>query len=68
MEGHRHGPELLARVEGLLTRHLGPVARVLVKHAARHVQSPHELFESPAVHIESEEARRAFLAEADRVG
>jgi hypothetical protein len=48
MEGHRHGPELLARVEGLLTRHLGPVARVLVKHAARHVQSPHELFESPA--------------------
>jgi class 3 adenylate cyclase len=60
------GADLLARVERMLTRHLGPIARVLVKNAAKHAQSPRELLESLAVHIESESDRRAFLAEGDR--
>src|SRR5262249_52473708 len=51
------GADLLARVERALARHIGPVARVLVKDAARRAQSPRELFESLAVHIESADAR-----------
>jgi class 3 adenylate cyclase len=59
-------PEFLARVEQVLARHIGPLARVLVKSAARKATNPKELFEQLAAHIESPEARRAFLAEADR--
>ena len=46
---------------------IGPVARLLVRNAAKRAASPRELFETLATHIESAEARRAFLAEADRV-
>jgi len=62
------GPELLARIEQSLARHIGPVARLLVRNAAKQAASPRELFETLATHIESAEARRAFLAEADRAG
>lgn len=60
------GPELLARAEQILTRHLGPIARILVKNAAKRAQSPRELFESLAVHIENADVRQAFLGESDR--
>jgi class 3 adenylate cyclase len=60
------GPDVLARAEQLLTRHIGPVARVLVRQAAKQAQSPHALFESLGAHIENAEVRKAFLAEAGR--
>ncbi|HVQ74482.1 MAG TPA: adenylate/guanylate cyclase domain-containing protein [Candidatus Binatia bacterium] len=59
---------LIARVERLLTGQIGPVARILVREAARRAASPRDLFESVAIHIASEEARRSFVAEADRGG
>jgi hypothetical protein len=44
------------------------VGRILVRQAAKTATSPRELFESLAVHIADEQARKAFLAEADRAG
>ena len=60
------GPALLARAEQILTRQIGPVARILVRQAAKGAASPRELFERLAAHIDDDEVRRAFMAEADR--
>ena len=65
--GRGIGPDLLARAEQMLTRQIGPVARILVRQAAKHAESPHELFESLAVHIDNAEKRKAFIAEAERL-
>ena len=60
------GPEVLARAEEMLTRHIGPVARVLVRHAAKQASSPHELFEHLAAHIDDAERRKLFMVDAER--
>ena len=52
----------------MLTRRIGPVARILVRQAAQHAESPRELFESLAVHIDNAEVRKVFIAEAERLG
>lgn len=60
-------PALLARAEQMLARRIGPLARVLVREAARHATSPRDLFERLAVHIDDAEIRKVFVAEADRL-
>ena len=60
------GPDLLARAEQLLSRQIGPLARILVREAAKHAQSPHDLFQRLAIHIDNEDVRKLFIAEADR--
>jgi len=59
-------PELLARAEQMLARHIGPMARILVRHAAKQATSPGELFEHLATHIDAGEARKVFMADAER--
>ena len=61
------GPELLARVEQMLTARIGPVARILVRRAAKEAASPRHLFESLAAHIDDLDVRKVFLAEAERL-
>ena len=61
------GPEVLARIEKMLTARIGPVASILVRRAAKEAASPRDLFESLAVHIDDPEVRKVFLAEADRL-
>src|SRR5262245_29223371 len=60
--------EVLARAERLLTSRIGPVARILVRQAAKHASGARELFESLAIHINDPAVRKAFLAEAERFG
>ena len=60
--------EVLARAERLLTSRIGPVARILVRQAAKHASGARELFESLAIHIDDPAVRKAFLAEAERFG
>ncbi len=45
-----------------LTRHVGPIARVLVKRTAAAVGSAAELWQQLSLHIEREDDRRAFLS------
>jgi class 3 adenylate cyclase len=59
------GPELLARAEQMLTRQIGPLARILVRHAAKQVKNPRELFECLAAHIDDAEGRKLFMAAAE---
>ena len=61
------GPEVLARVEKMLTARIGPVARILVRRAVAQAASPRDLFEGLAVHIDDPEVRKVFLAEAERL-
>jgi hypothetical protein len=60
------GPELLARAEQMLTHHIGPVARILVRHAAKQATNPRELFECLAAHIDDAERRKVFMADVER--
>jgi class 3 adenylate cyclase len=60
------GPEVLSQAEQLLARRIGPLARILVRQAAKHAATSRELFEALAPHIEDATGRQAFLAEADR--
>ena len=60
------GPDLLARAELLLSRHIGPLAPILVREAARHARSPRDLFERLALHINNEDVRKLFIASADQ--
>jgi len=59
-------PEVLSQAEQLLARRIGPLARILVRQAAKHAATSRELFESLALHIEDATGRQAFLAEAER--
>jgi hypothetical protein len=61
------GPELLARAEQMLARHIGPMARILVRQAAKQVASPRELFEQLATHIDNAKDRQVFMVDAERV-
>ena len=60
------GPDTVARAERLLSRQIGPLARLLVREAARQAKGPRDFFERLAAHIDDDEARRLFLTEADR--
>jgi serine/threonine-protein kinase len=54
-------PALLASAEQALAQHIGPLARMLVRNAAKHATSVRDLYERLAVHIESPAARKAFI-------
>jgi class 3 adenylate cyclase len=58
--------DTVARAERLLSRQIGPLARLLVREAARQAKGPRDFFERLATHIDDDEARRVFLTEADR--
>jgi serine/threonine-protein kinase len=55
-------PEALAAAEKSLASYVGPLARVFIKEAAGKSGNLKELYAQLAVHIDSEEERRAFLA------
>jgi class 3 adenylate cyclase len=59
-------PEVLSQAEHLLARRIGPLARILVRQAAKHAATSRELFDRLALHIEDATGRQAFLAEAER--
>ena len=50
-----------ARAEQALVRHVGPIARILVKRAAGSAASVDELWQTLAAHIPVEADRQAFL-------
>jgi eukaryotic-like serine/threonine-protein kinase len=54
-------PETLLIVEGELTRHIGPVARIAVKRAADRATDLVGLYEALAGHIDNEAERVEFL-------
>lgn len=60
-------PETLARAEKLLVTYVGPMAKILVKKAARSAHTPRELTAALAGSIENERDRAAFLAAAEKV-
>ena len=57
----------LAAIETLLTRHIGPIARVVIKRHAASSSSARTLCENLAQHIESEEQQKNFIAQASRL-
>jgi class 3 adenylate cyclase len=59
-------PETLARVEARLAEHVGPIARVLVRQAARQAGSLPGLVAALAPHVPEGQGRDAFLAEFGR--
>ncbi len=65
-EGPAHDSAELQRIEALLSEHVGPVARVLVRRTAARAASLEELARRLADEIDSEPARRAFLSACAR--
>jgi eukaryotic-like serine/threonine-protein kinase len=59
--------EQIERVERALTRHVGPIARLLVKRALPDVKSEAELWDRLAAHVEPAADRDAFLRLRPRV-
>jgi class 3 adenylate cyclase len=57
--------EALSQAESRLAHHIGPLARILVRNAARHAGSAAELYRSLGVHIEDAAARAAFIDSAN---
>ena len=55
-------PDTVLRAQAELTRHIGPIARVLVKRALERSASPGEFWELLAQHVERPADRAAFLA------
>ena len=49
----------------MLTRQIGPLARILVRNAAKQVTTPRELWERLATHIDDAEGRKLFMAAAE---
>ena len=56
--------ELLAQIEKLFARHIGPMARVLVRREARSADSPESLCRALAGHIDKPAERLRFLNDA----
>jgi serine/threonine-protein kinase len=54
-------PALVQRAERELARHVGPIARILVKRALDTTHSPDEFWQALATHIERDAERQAFI-------
>jgi class 3 adenylate cyclase len=54
----------LAAIEAMLTQHIGPIAKVVVKRHAASSSSVQTLCENLAQHIESEEKQKSFIEQA----
>ncbi len=59
-------PEVILRAQTELTRHIGPIARVLARRALERSASPSEFWTQLAQHIERPSDRAAFLAHQTR--
>jgi serine/threonine-protein kinase len=66
-DGASWDEEVLAAVAGELARHVGPVARVLVKRAARQAADPEALSAALAENVPDATARKAFQEAAGRI-
>jgi class 3 adenylate cyclase len=60
--GRPLSPEVLAEAEERLAAHIGPVAKLLVKRAAKQASSSKDLYERLVAHIDDPQARRRFTA------
>jgi hypothetical protein len=60
--GRPLSPEVLAEATDRLAVHIGPVAGLLVKRAAKQASSSKELYERLAAHIDDPRERRRFAA------
>jgi serine/threonine-protein kinase len=60
-EGHALPEPELERAQRAMTQYVGPIARVLVRQAAREAQSIDGLWQALATHIEQPAERAAFL-------
>ena len=58
--GRPLSPEVLAEAEERLTVHIGPVAKLLVKRAAKQASSTKDLYQQLAAHIDDPQNRRRF--------
>ena len=56
--------ELLGQIEKLFARHIGPMAKVLVRREARSADSPESLCRALASHIDKPAERLRFLNDA----
>jgi serine/threonine protein kinase len=61
-------PAALSRIERALASHVGPMARVMVRDAARTCADPLSLATAVARHIPEEAKRQPFIAAASGVG
>lgn len=59
-------PEVAARAEHLLAVHIGPMARILVKKAAKSARGIRDFISTLADAIEDDKDRAAFLAAAEK--
>jgi serine/threonine protein kinase len=57
-------PQTLAKAEAALARHIGAVARIVVKRAAAKARDPGELYLLIAEEIEDKDERKAFIRKA----
>ena len=57
-------PAVLAQIEADLARHVGPIARVLVRRTARECNDPATLRMKLAVHVNDQKARTTFIGKA----
>ena len=64
----QHRPADLSIVEKALTRHLGPIATVLVKKQAHKNASMEQLLSSLSMHIPSEKERNKFMLSLESSG
>jgi hypothetical protein len=60
--GRPLSPEVLAEATDRLAIHIGPVAKLLVKRAAKQASSTKALYESLAAHIDDPRERQRFVA------
>ncbi len=65
-DGGAISPGDLERLQTALARHVGPVARVLIKRASANAASAPALWQALSSHIESADARAVFLREAPK--
>jgi hypothetical protein len=65
--GHHLAPELLASVEILLARVLGPIAKHLLKRISKPGMTPQELVSLLSQHIDDERERKQFVATSTSV-
>jgi eukaryotic-like serine/threonine-protein kinase len=54
-------PEVLAQIEGSLSRHIGPLARILIQRGQEQAKTVDELFRLLADNIPDDEEQAAFL-------
>lgn len=60
-------PEVLAEATDRLAVHIGPVAKLLVKRAAKQASSTKDLYERLAAHIDDPQDRRHFAAATEEL-